>query len=250
LSPSRRRVADLLLCRLDGLIVLGESWRTWVAANTALPANRIHVVNNPIDGEFERAAGTIPPGGSRDVLFLGALAESKGTFDLIRAVALLRDEGLPVTVHMAGPERGAGVRQALEEMVRDLRLTTVTIREPVSGEEKLALVRECGIFALPSYRENFPLGVLEAAAAGRAMVVTPVGATPEFFKDGESVLFVPPGDVERLAAALRRVVESEQLRRQLGTRAREVFNQRLNRERIMESLDAVYRHLLIPREVA
>ena len=113
------------------------------------------------------------------------------------------------------------MRKKLEEMVRELRLDTVTIEAPVAGAEKVALFRECGIFVLPSFRENFPLGVLEAAV-GAAMVVTPVGATPEFFTDGESALFIPPGDVNLLAAAIRRVVESEEVRIRLGTGARGV----------------------------
>lgn len=66
-----------------------------------------------------------------------------------------------------------------------------------------------------------PLGrvILEAAAAGLAIVATDVGGTSEIVRHGESALLVPPDEPQMLAEAVRRVVESPELRGQLSAAA-------------------------------
>jgi glycosyltransferase involved in cell wall biosynthesis len=93
---------------------------------------------------------------------------------------------------------------------------------------------------LPSYYENFPLVLLEAAAAGLAIITTPVGATPEFFEDGVSALFVSPGDTKGLAEAIVSMIEDPERRMQLANEARKTFRARLGREKIMAALEEVY----------
>ena len=74
---------------------------------------------------------------------------------------------------------------------------------------------------LPSYIENFPLVVLEAAAAGQAIITTPVGAVPEFFEDGVSALFVDPGNPQQIANAIMRLLRNPGERRRLDHEARQ-----------------------------
>ena len=75
---------------------------------------------------------------------------------------------------------------------------------------------ELDVVALPSWTEGLPLVVLEAMAAARPVVATPVGGTPEVVLDGETGLLVPPRDPRALAAALQRLVDDADLRRRLG----------------------------------
>jgi glycosyltransferase involved in cell wall biosynthesis len=62
--------------------------------------------------------------------------------------------------------------------------------------------------------------VLEAMAAGRALVTTPSGGIADMVMDMESGLLVPPGDAGRLAGALRLLLGDAALRRRLGEEAR------------------------------
>ncbi len=116
------------------------------------------------------------------------------------------------------------------------------------GADKVSLFEKCGILVLPSHFENFPLVVLEAAAAGMAIVSTPVGAVPEFFEDGKSAMFFEIGNAQQLASALQTLLQNPGKREQLGAAAREVFVKRLSRSRIMESLDSVYQHIISLQE--
>ena len=76
------------------------------------------------------------------------------------------------------------------------------------------------MFVLPTLDEAFGQVFQEAAAAGLPRIGTAINAIPEMVVDGRSGLLVPPGDRERLAAALRTLVDSPTLRRDFGRAAR------------------------------
>jgi glycosyltransferase involved in cell wall biosynthesis len=72
------------------------------------------------------------------------------------------------------------------------------------------------VLVLPSWAEGMPNAVIEAMAAGVAVITTPVGSIKDFIIDGEHGLLVPPKDAKALESALRRVIEDSALRMSLG----------------------------------
>jgi GT2 family glycosyltransferase/glycosyltransferase involved in cell wall biosynthesis len=82
-------------------------------------------------------------------------------------------------------------------------------------------------------QESFGRVPFEAAVAGRASVVTEVGAVPELLSDGESALVVPPDDPAALAGAIVRLLDSPQLAERLVAGAREIVDRRLRPEHSM-----------------
>jgi len=81
------------------------------------------------------------------------------------------------------------------------------------------LYRRCAVFCYPSLGEGFGLPVLEAMAAGAAVVTSNLSSLPEV--GGDAVEYVDPVSVESIAAGLRRVLEDEGRRQQLSRLARE-----------------------------
>jgi glycosyltransferase involved in cell wall biosynthesis len=67
-----------------------------------------------------------------------------------------------------------------------------------------------------------PTKIFEYMAMGKGIVASRLGQIGEVLVDGETALLVEPGDVEELRAAILGLVESEELRKRLGARAREV----------------------------
>jgi glycosyltransferase involved in cell wall biosynthesis len=244
LSPARRRRAERQLAALDCLVVLSEQWKRRVIEHLHLPPDKVRVVNNPLDRAFEEQALRMPIEREGNVILaLGVMDTQKGVLDIIEAAALARGRAQFKLV-LAGPEREPGIRARVEQLIRAKNLTdAVELRDAVWGEEKVELFRRASAFLLPSYYENFPVVVLEAAAAGLPLVVSPVGATSEFFAHERSAWFVSPGDVAGLAEALVHVSESSSLRHRLGSAARAIFAERLGRERILTSLASVYESL-------
>src|SRR5262249_31080471 len=110
----------------------------------------------------------------------------------------------------------------------------------VGPQPRDALLRAATIFVLPSLSENLPMAVIEAFAYAVAVICTPVGALPEIVKHGETGLFVPPGDVDRLADALLRLAKDAELRQRLGMNAKAEHMTRLEIRHYTERLITVW----------
>ncbi len=85
------------------------------------------------------------------------------------------------------------------------------------------LYESSSIFIFPSAAENFPSVLLEAMAAGMAIITSTAGGCPEVVS--EAGLLVEPGDVEGIRQNLVKLVASEKLRRRLGQAALERVQQ-------------------------
>jgi glycosyltransferase involved in cell wall biosynthesis len=145
------------------------------------------------------------------VLGVGRLVPQKGFDTLIDAFARLsRTEYLLILA-------GDGVeRDALKRRAREHGLTTRVRFPGAVGRPELArLLRGARAFALPSRGEPFGIALLEAMAAGTPAVATMAGGIPEFAREGENALLVPPDDVPGLGAAIERLVGDEELRTRL-----------------------------------
>jgi glycosyltransferase involved in cell wall biosynthesis len=89
----------------------------------------------------------------------------------------------------------------------------------VSDAVLAELYRRCAAFCYPSLGEGFGLPVLEAMAAGAAVVTSNVSSLPEV--GGDAVEYADPRSVASIADALTRVLGAPQRRAELAARARE-----------------------------
>jgi len=72
--------------------------------------------------------------------------------------------------------------------------------------------RAADVYVHAARAENLPLAIIEALACGTPVVASDVGGVPELVTDGETGLLVPVGDAQRLASAIVRVLDDENLR--------------------------------------
>ena len=91
--------------------------------------------------------------------------------------------------------------------------------------------------------EPFGQVVVEGMAAGLPVVAAAAGGPAEVLVDGETGLLYPPGDVEALAARLRRLATDGALRRQLGSRAR-IAAANYSPDRVVAQILGVYGRVL------
>lgn len=229
--------------RVDRYLAVSREIAEELVGRLDWPAAKVEVAYNAVD--VERAAVAAPPGlraqlgGSETrplVLTAARLDAQKGHPTLLEAIA-----ELPEALFLfagEGPEREALEARAAELGVAE-RVRFLGRREDVPQ-----LLAACDVFALPSLYEGSSLAVLEAMAAGTAIVSSAIGGTEELIEDGRSGLLVPPGDAPALAAALRRVLGDPRLRGEMAARARERVDSGLTREQNAERVAGVYRELL------
>ncbi len=168
------------------------------------------------DAGFRERLGAPP--GARLVLALGRLVEKKGFGPLVEAVAGL--SGVQVAI--------AGAGDLQESLARRIAETGAPVRL-VGPLDRAAVVRALAaadVVVVPSVVDRagnvdgLPNTLLEAMAAGRAIVASRVAGIPDVITDGENGLLVPPGDVAALRAALTRLAADDALRARLGAAAR------------------------------
>lgn len=152
------------------------------------------------------------------VLCVGRLIERKGQHHLIEAIKRLSDEGIDVQLDLVGT---GDARAANEAHVARLGLTTrVRFLGYVPREEIARHYAAAHVFVLPSYNEGMSVALLEAMAAGLAVVVTPTGGTPELVQPGANGLIFNWADVAELAAHLQRLAQDRALVRRMGDASR------------------------------
>ncbi len=155
------------------------------------------VIPNPYDSRQFRRLENIPK--TRDLVFLGRLVSDKGADLLIRALALLGEQGVrpSLTIIGSGPER-----KPLEELAVQCRVgDQITFLGAQSGEKLVQLLNEHRIMVVPS-RWNEPFGVvaLEGIASGCTVIGSSGGGLPEAI--GQCGTNFPNGDVKALASEL------------------------------------------------
>lgn len=99
------------------------------------------------------------------------------------------------------------------------------------------------IYTQPSRSEGLGTSVLEAGAAGRAIVATDCGGIPDIILDEDTGLLVPMEDPPALAAAILRLAGDEELRACLGAAVREHVAREFSVEHLVAKTDELYRRL-------
>lgn len=164
---------------------------------------RIAIVHCTIGDEYLQAWSPIPPD-SKTLLCVGRLAPAKGHLGLLAAFARVAAEDPQAKLVLAGDGE---LRPAIEREIARLGIgDRVELAGWVDSARVRALLREARAFVLPSFAEGLPVVLMEAFAAGRPVVTTPVAGIPELVEPGVNGWLVPAGDEERLVVALRELL--------------------------------------------
>jgi glycosyltransferase involved in cell wall biosynthesis len=234
-GPLKRRWIRHTLEHSARVIALSDGWATYLAgfaprARVAVLPNAVAVPKLP-DPQLEQ------PG---RILFLGRLEAAKGIDELLQAVARLAPRFAQLTLALGGEGDMERVRERARALGIGDRVELLGWMGPEARDAELA---RAAVFCLPSHAEGLPMSMLEAMAAGRAVVVSSVGGIPETIHDNDNGLLVPPRDVDALSAALERVLGEPALRAHLAQRARATIEAQYSLAVVGERLASLYREL-------
>lgn len=237
---------------------LSEARCLHALAPSELAAIRAYGLNNPIalipNGIDLPGPVTDPPPwqtgfgtNERVLLFLARLHPKKGVAEMLRAWAAVRRHSPNLAASwrlaVAGWDDG-GHEAGMKRLSAELGLNgQVAFLGPLFDERKAAALAHCAGFILPSFSEGLPMGVLEAWAHGKPVLMTPQCNLPEGFAAGAALEMTP--SVESIATALRAFFSmSPAALGEMGEKGGRLVAERFTWPKIAREMRAVYQWVL------
>jgi glycosyltransferase involved in cell wall biosynthesis len=177
--------------------------------------------------------GPIAPGARLRVLYAGTVGLAQGLDTLVEAARRAGPDAVEVTV--AGDGADAPI---LRERIERERIEAVRMVGSVAHREVPRLYAEADAAVVllrdrPIFAGALPTKLLEAMAAGRAIVLSARGESARLVEGAGAGVVVPPEDPEALAGAFRELAGDAQRLRSLGAAGRRAAVERFSRERLV-----------------
>ena len=207
-----------------------------------IPDSKVRVVRLGVDLDQWQAPAA--EGEPPLVLSVASLVPVKGHVHLVRALNRLREWHVDFQALFVGD---GPVRRTIEAEVRRLGLASrVRLVGNVPHREVADVVRRCSVFVLHGVvdergnHDGIPVALMEAMAAGKAVVSTRVSGIPELVEHERTGLLVEERDEEALASAMRRLLLDRDQREALGKAARERVSRDYTLDRCASEMERLF----------
>ncbi len=219
--------ARWLAKRTDRIVGCSEGVRLRLL-EMGMPASRTIAISNGIRLQpFADAAAHPVATRVAGIVMVSRFSRQKDHATLLRAVALLRDRGLHPPVLLAGGGKAAH-RQPMEKLAAELGLAgQVQFLGLCRNVPELLMQHQFSV--LSTHYEGMPLALIEAMAAGCAVIGSAVPGVREVIADGVDGRLVAPADPAALADALESLLRSPEQAARLGQAARAAALERHSR---------------------
>lgn len=176
------------------------------------------------------------------LLFASRLLKEKGLLELMEALRILKNQNISFEFLVAGfLDKGNPSfisEDELNSWVKEGLISYLGALEQI--EQELA---RADIVVLPSWREGLPKILIEAGAAGKAIVATDVPGCRDVVEDKISGLLVPLKNPIALATAMNQLISDSKLRERLGMAARKKVLEEFDQELVHEKTIQIYKFL-------
>jgi glycosyltransferase involved in cell wall biosynthesis len=227
-----QRAADRLEAELDGKRHVEMVPNGVVAPASLSPERRAEV----------RAALPIPRRDAIVVLFVGRLAAQKNIPLLFEALTRFDPPQRPVLLLAGSGPLGDELKAKAASLGLGADAVFLGDRSDIGD-----VMQAADLVVLPSHDEGMSNVVLEAMAAGCAVLASDVGGNPEVIVDGQSGLLFAAGNLNALAERLATLVADEAKRADIGCKARERIADNYSIPALIERTSAIYRRVLDTR---
>jgi len=203
--------------KMPRVVVVSKNSIDDIHTDMKVSLDRMRLVPVGVDHELFSPKPTVQRKPGHMITTASADVALKGLSYLLEALAKLRTEREVHLTIIGKPREGANA-----DLIRSLGLEDcITHVSGVTDERIVELYAESELAVVPSLYEGFSLPAIEAMATGTCLVATTGGALPEVTGvDNDTVLSCPAGDAEALAAAIRRGLDSRELRDRIGAAGR------------------------------
>ena len=242
-----RRFISRWFNKLDGRIAVSNAALRYVSGS--FPGD-YRIVPNGIDVDF--LSQEVPPfdafnDGKLNILFVGRLEKRKGLKYLLQAFSRLKWEYPDIRLIVVG---AGNPGKDSYRIMAERNLQDVVFVGRVSEEAKRRYYRTADIFCAPNTgKESFGIVLGEAMASGRPIVASNIEGFAEVITDGKEGFLVPPKNDEALALALKRLIDTPELRRKMAERGK-ISVQRFRWDSVATQVVDCYQEAIARHDVA
>lgn len=240
-AKNRRRLyvlAEKIAAKFsDRIITVSNHDRELALTHGVAPPSKLVAIHNGMP-DIPHGYLANPEGEPPRVVMVARFEEQKDHQTLLKALAQLVD--LPWKLELVGD---GPLRHDMEMLAQSLGIRQrVEFAGAVDNvAERLARSQ---IFVLTSRWEGFPRSILEAMRARLPVIASLVGGVAESVLDGVTGFVVPRGDVEAVKHRLEMLLRNPKLRKDMGYKARQRFEQEFTFDRMFGRTVATYREVL------
>ena len=210
-------------------------------SNWGMPAARVPLV--PGAGvDIDAFTPTPEPTGTPVVMLPARLLWDKGVGEFVDAARMLKEDGVDARFVLVG-DTDLGNRAGVPRDLLDEWREEGAVELWGHRADMPTVYAQANLVCLPSYREGLPKTLLEAAAAGRAIVTTDVTGCRDAVADGKTGVLVPPRDPFALAAAIKALLENPDRCRAYGAAGRSRVEREFSTRIINPQIIGIYRAL-------
>ena len=167
------------------------------------------------------------------IITVGELNANKNHIQVLEALSKLNKTNFHYLI-VGNGEDEQKLQKAVNELLLRDKVSFLGFRRDVPE-----LLTASDVFILTSRREGLPKAVMEAMAVGLPIIATDVRGNRDLVKSGENGYLVPLDDVEQTAIAIERLIDSEDLRRSMGEKSKELVKQ-YDLKNIIPQMEEIY----------
>lgn len=225
------------LKKADRIVLLAQRWEK-------LFKEKFHTIETPTTVLYNACdpVGRVPyENKHKSIIFAGYMDDNKAPNILLDAWAKLKDKYSDWKVTLMGNgDIDRFVNMAHEKGLQDCVEFTGYVR----GQKKVYYFTHAAIYVLCSYNEGFPMVVLEAWAYGIPIVSTPVGGLPDVIVENKNCCTFDFGDSDGLADRLERLINDEDLRKEMSQYERNFVVRTFSLNSINRDFETLYSEIL------
>lgn len=185
------------------------------------------------------------PDGIPVVVMASRLLKDKGVHEFVEAAKILQSRGIKARFQLIGdPDTGnpeSITANSIRVWQREEVVECLGFRADIPE-----LFSRAHLVTLPSYyREGLPKVLIEASAAGRAIITTDMPGCRDAIVPGVSGLLVPARDTKALADTIQRLIEDSELRQQMGKEGRRLAERKFSIENAVQAHLGIYQTLIM-----
>jgi len=177
--------------------------------------------------------------GQIKVILIARMLWDKGIGEFVKAASILQKQGVVAEFTLVGSIDPGNPKSIPDKQIEQWHSDGIV--NWLGEQSNIAqLLIESHIVALPSYREGLPKSLIEAAAAGRAIVTTDVPGCREVVQDGENGFLVPVRNEKELAIAIKKLIDNPNLLIAMGKKSRLIAEREFSIDRVVSKTLGIY----------